>query len=591
MHGLSHLYIENFRACRQVTLTLGAFTPLVGQNNVGKSTLLAAIHSVLAAKTLAKTDAADQQQPIVIAACIEGITDELIDLIPAPNHRKAIAPYVVKGKLWIRISGPGKPVQEVWDIDQPLDEAGLPTAWRKYPTGLPDAVEALLPEPLHIQAMDDVQEDLGKGKAGSTIRGLLDEIMKPLLKQHTQIQQALDAVRAILGKDGETRSPLLKNFDTDATTALSDLFPGLSLDMDVPTVDIKEFFKSGDLHVTDEITGERRRFDQVGTGAQRAIQMALIRLLADMRHGTDKPFARRMLLIDEPELFLHPLAVRTVREALKVLSTRGFQVVFATHSPLMINQDNAPDTVIVHRNRAVGAAVKKPLREAVAQAIEKGPDQARTIFSLGNVAEIYFADTVIVCEGKTDKHLLPILYEQLRGKRPDLEHISVVSLGGAGSVLKAMKVLNAMEVRCGAIVDLDFAFVDARKGSTPLLARDGADIAQAKSVLARLQPVHRFELSSDGLPKNGTASSASRTWSVFAADEEGATIAAAVHSALLAHGVWVWQRGCIEDILGVDDKGEEVIQQQEERIRGLGKAGCESELPEAKGCVDWMVQL
>lgn len=48
--------------------------------------------------------------------------------------------------------------------------------------------------------------------------------------------------------------------------------------MDVPEVEIKEFFKTGDLYVTDAVSGERRRFDQMGTGAQRAIQMALIRL-------------------------------------------------------------------------------------------------------------------------------------------------------------------------------------------------------------------------------------------------------------------------------------------------------------------------
>lgn len=40
MHGLSYIYIENLRACRNVSLPLGDFTPLVGQNNVGKSTVL-----------------------------------------------------------------------------------------------------------------------------------------------------------------------------------------------------------------------------------------------------------------------------------------------------------------------------------------------------------------------------------------------------------------------------------------------------------------------------------------------------------------------------------------------------------------------
>lgn len=591
MHGLSHIYIQNFRACRRVMLALGDYTPLVGQNNVGKSTILDSIKTVLASKAFTKNDAADPTQPVIIAACVQGITPDLIALIPAQNHRAAIEPYCVNGCLWIRVIGNGKPEQQVWEPGEPLDELGVPIGWRKYPTGLPGAVSALLPEALHIQAMDDIQEDLGKGKAGSTIRGLLDEIMAPLLEAHVEIAQALSAVRNILGKDGQQRSPLLNNFDTQATSALADLFPGLSLDMDVPSVDIKEFFKSGDLHVTDNASGERRRFDQVGTGAQRAIQMALIRLLADMRHGPARGIARRVLLIDEPELFLHPLAVRTVREALKILSNGGFQVVFATHSPLMISRDNALDTAIVYRHGADGAAMKLPLREAVARAIENGPDQARTIFELGNVADIYFADKVILCEGKTDKHLLPLVYESLQGNKPDLNHICLVSLGGVGSIPKAMAVLSAMGIKCGAIADLDFAFIHARKGAPPLLDKDSADITQAKAVLARLQADKDITLGDNGLPMKGPTGPASHAWSEFARDDEGAGVATQVHDALLQHAIWIWKKGCIEDVLGVDDKGEDVIQAQEDRILAMTREACEAELPDAKDCVDWIVGL
>lgn len=588
MHGLSHLYIENFRACRRVLLTLGDYTPLVGQNNTGKSTILEAIKLVLSAKTLAKTDAADPRQPVIIAACIQGITPELLGLIPAQNHRAAIEPYCGDGHLWIRIVAAGaKPKQEVWQPADPLDELGVPTGWRSYPTGLPDAVRALLPEALHVVAMDDVEEDLGKGKAGSTIRGLLDEIMAPVLEAHAEIQNALDAVRNVLGVDGAQRSRLLTQFDADATNALSELFPGLSLGMDVPEVEIKEFFKTGDLYVTDAVSGERRRFDQMGTGAQRAIQMALIRLLADMRHGQARGIARRVLLIDEPELFLHPQAVRTVREALKTLSAGGFQVIFATHSPLMISRDNAPDTVIVHRNQA-GTAVKRPLREAVMQAVEAGPDQARTLFTLGNVADIYFSDKVILCEGKTDQRLLPLIYEKLRGKRPELDHVCLVSLGGAANIIKGMAVLKAMGIKCGAIADLDFAFVDARKGAGALLDKDGADIAKAKAVLQRLQGGLGFRLGDNGLPAKSPEFTAAQVWAAMAADEHGAIVAGDVHDALVAQGVWVWSQGCIEDVLGVDDKGEDVIQAQEDRLTAMSKEDVEAQFSTAAACVLWI---
>ena len=68
MHSLSKIHIKNFRSCKQVFLPLGDFTPLVGQNNAGKSTVLDAIRLVLAPKAFAKTDANDPDLPIIISA-------------------------------------------------------------------------------------------------------------------------------------------------------------------------------------------------------------------------------------------------------------------------------------------------------------------------------------------------------------------------------------------------------------------------------------------------------------------------------------------------------------------------------------------
>lgn len=592
MHGLSQIYIENFRACRQVSLTLGSFTPLVGQNNVGKSTILEAIRVVLSPKAFAKTDAADPNQPITVAACIEGVTEEILALIPEPRHRVAMQPYCAGDKLWIRVVGIGgaKLKQEVWQPEAYVGN-GVPTEWRNYPTGLPEAVSALLPEALHIIAMDDVSEDLGKAKAGSTIRGLLDEIMAPILEAHAEVTQALQSVKNILATNGEQRSPLLRTFDSNATAALSEFFPGLTLDMDVPAIDVKEFFKSGDLHVTDDACGDRRRFDQVGSGAQRAIQMALIRFLADIRQGGARGIARRLLLIDEPELYLHPQGVRRLREALRTLANAGFQVVFSTHSPLMLSRENAPDTVIVRRDLNGAAAVRAPLRDAVANAMDDAQAQSRTLFELGNIADIYFSEKVIICEGKTDQRLLPLIYEKLYGTKPELDRICFVEIGSCSSIPKGMQVLSAMGITCGAITDLDFAFTHARKGNNAWLPKDGDDMRQVRAVLQNLQNKFAFPLGGNGLPMDQGGAKAADTWARFAVSTDGAQIALAAHEALREHNVWAWPLGSIEDILGNADKGEDAILAQEDRLRELDHEAIEQQMPVFKSCMEWMRAL
>lgn len=587
MHRVSCIYIENFRACRNVTLSLDGYTPLVGQNNAGKSTILEAIRWVLKPSSLKSTDFADADKPVVVAARIDGIDARVLERIPHDRHRQAIEPFCREGRLWIRVTAASAKTksQEVWNANE-CSQDGVPEHWQAYPTGLPQAVSALLPEPLHVLAMHDIGEDLGKAKAGTTIKGLLDEIMAPLLAAHGELTTALDTIRNVLTTEGEQRSDHLKQFDTSASEALDKFFPGLALDLDLQVVDIKEFFKAGDLHVTDTVSGDRRRFDQMGTGAQRAIQMALIRYLADVRRAEGDQVSRRLLLIDEPELYLHPQGVRRLREALKTLSSVGFQVVFSTHSPLMLSRDNAQNTVIVGNSVDDGVTARKPLNQAVYEAIEGAESQSQTLFELGNLVDIYFADRVVLCEGKTDRRLLPLAYEKLYGRSPDLDHIAFISIGGCNNFAKALSVLGAMDIRAYAIADLDFAYTHARKSG--LLARDGADLAAAKAALDRLQPEHGFTLSDNGLPQKCNQWSAADIWACFASDGEGLGIAKASHDALKGCRVWAWPQGCIEQVTGAEDKGEDAIIEQEQQLHTMSAAEIEQQMPAFKACFDWI---
>jgi putative ATP-dependent endonuclease of the OLD family len=595
LHRISRISITNFRTCQSVTLPLDEFTPLVGQNNVGKSTILDALKWVVKPGTVAASDFADPAKSIVVVACISGISTTLLGRIPDAKHRAAIEPFCRNETLWVRAvatgTGKGSVVQEVWDVDA-CSNLSEPDKWRAYPTGLPQAVSVLLPEALHIAAMDDLSEDLGKAKAGTTIKALLDEIMVPVLAAHVDIKNALDTIGHILTTTGNNRSGHLAAFDAEASRALTSFFPGLALDLDLQMIDVKEFFKAGDLHVTDTVTGDRRRFDQMGTGAQRAIQMALIRYLAETRAGNPDQASRRLLLIDEPELYMHPQGVRRLRETLRSLSLSGFQVVFSTHSPMMLSRENAADTVVVTKTGDVGTTALKPLRHAVQSALRDAEAQSRTLFELGNLAEVYFSERVVLCEGKTDRRLLPLAYERLMGHSPELDRITFVSVGSCSDIPKALLVLDAMGIKSCAVADLDFAFVEARKGGDPLLEKDGEDIKQAKLILKRLQGNHSFPLGGNGLPMKGNDGwQAADTWAIFAADGDGGAIANAAHSALKQRRIWIWPTGCIEEVTRVKEKGEDAILAQETLLLGMTATDIERAMPEFKPCFDWIRAL
>lgn len=589
MHRIALIQIENFRACQSVSLPLDDFTPLVGQNNAGKSTILESLKWLLKPDARAASDFADAGKPIVVTARIEGVSAAILNLIPEPKHRAAIQPFCPNGVLWIRVrtEGAKKITSEVWDPEKAAAD-GNPIDWRPYPTGLPQAVSAILPEPLSIQAMKDVQKDFTSVAAGTTIKKLIEEIAEPVTKANSaEIEAALKTINGLLTGEGGVRSKALEEFDEEASEVLEDFFPGLTLQLELPETKIKEFFKAGSLKVGEAGKPGVMEFAQLGSGAQRAIEMALICYLAKAAANADANCARKLLLIDEPELYLHPQGVRRIRQALSVLSTKGFQVVFSTHSPLMLDRANAAHTVVVRKESGTGSVTRKPLQQAVKDALDEAKSQSRALFELGNVAGIYFAERVVICEGETDRRILPLVYERYFGRPPELDHIAFISLGGCGNTRSGMKVLSAMKIPACAIVDLDFAFTQATKGKDALIAKDGAEISRAKAILKRIEPVHKFLLEGD-LPKKGNRFKAADIWALMAGDSEGSALASDVHGQLKAHSIWTWKAGCIEHVTGAANKGEDAIIEQEEELRTKSSTEVAAEFPELAECFKWM---
>lgn len=196
----------------------------------------------------------------------------------------------------------------------------------------------------------------------------------------------------------------------------------------------------------------------------------------------------------------------------------------------------------------------------------------------------------MLCEGKTDRRLLPLAYETLHGRHPELDQITFVSVGSCSDIPKALPVLAAMGIKACAVADLDFAFTDARKGQRSLLPKEDEQLNTAKSILRRLQAEHGFPLGGNGLPTKdkNTGWQAADTWACFAKDAEGAEVVRLVQQTLKEQGIWVWAAGCIEHVTGHLDKGEDAIQVQELAIGQLTADQVDEQMPEFRECFEWM---
>ncbi|WP_445719317.1 ATP-dependent nuclease [Flavobacterium sp.] len=553
-HLLSQISIRNFKSIQTETFELSAFTPLVGYNNAGKSNILESIKWLLRKTSLSDTDFNDVAQPVEMEGEISGITTEILEQLPL-NQQTAINPFLISESLFIkRIQPtPNAGVANVRLYVKDPTNIGTANEWRINPTGLDQAIQALFPEPIHIGAMENSEEDVSKSKNTTTIGKLLAEIIGPIQTTYSsQVQTALDGIKDLLDADGTLRATELNAFDTAVNSKVESFFPGVSIKVHVPTPELKEVFSKGTIKVFENLNPSGKDVSALGHGAQRSIQMALVRHLADIRRATGGTTSNTILLIDEPELYLHPQAIEVLRDALKTLSKQGYQVIFSTHSPFMITSKDVENTLLIRKNDTQGTHKRNSLKSAIPTVVTTAPSQLELIFSLSHSSNILFSERVILAEGTTENRLMPSIIQKVTSKTVGLHKTALVSMGGSGNTRKAMLVLNTMDIPTKAIVDLDFALKHGERDG--FLTTGDTDVAAIQAHLAAIAPTHSITLNS-GWPTNSSMSAAD-AFRLLASESAIQPNIQSLKTKMKAVGIYVWTKGTIEDHLGGIPKNE-----------------------------------
>jgi len=104
-----------------------------------------------------------------------------------------------------------------------------------------------------------------------------------------------------------------------------------------------------------------------------------------------------LLIIDEPELHLHPQMQNSFTEFINEISEKlNLQVILATHSPLMVNEDNIFN-VYRFTKKWTGTEIINP-------SLEISADESDLVHMLKfeNVSKIFFVNKIILVEWETD---------------------------------------------------------------------------------------------------------------------------------------------------------------------------------------------
>jgi putative ATP-dependent endonuclease of OLD family len=203
---------------------------------------------------------------------------------------------------------------------------------------------------------------------------------------------------------------------------------------------------------------------QMGTGAQAAITIAILRAYSEIKIGGCNP-----IFIDEPELFLHPQAQRNFYKLLRKLAEENeIQIFYTSHSPYLLSMENFNEVFVVRRSPQKGTYVRNAAIRSFAEdlRIREGicSDDAtlklhyknayeQTADSL-SALEGFFARKVILIEGESEALVVPYFFEKI-GFDYVKEKITIVKCGGKNELDRFYRLYSEFGIPCYVLFDGD----------------------------------------------------------------------------------------------------------------------------------------
>lgn len=443
---LIELQIRNFGCIDEkgVTIKIDNIVVLIGPNNVGKTTVLKAyelFRSSGAAQTIDDFYQNNENNPIEIAGIFNEINEE---------------DKVQIGEKWIYLSGDNEEVIKYKWVWNKSGEKGKKYSWNNEEEkwvaggmgGWDTKIASCIPLPLKISPFDD-SEQLERQIVEILTSAVKDNVKNNQSKVATMIKQINDLAKDVKNEISEeldkTTDKLQKN--------LSDIFPEHIVDIEpqVGKLDVDKILATGTHLQVANADGKFYPLANQGSGLQRAFLWSAIEALADsgkMKSGRNsiKNEEPKILLVEEPESFLHPPAIRSAREALyKIAELENWQVMITTHSPIFIDVSKPHTTIIrVEKNEENATKIFSTEKANFSEDERERLQMIRNCHPTIN--EFFFASKIILVEGDT---------EQVALTQVKSEDTTILNCRGKANIPMFEKILNHFGMSYIVIHDLD----------------------------------------------------------------------------------------------------------------------------------------
>lgn len=513
---LAHIKIDNFRGLSRVDIRLSRFGCLIGENNAGKSSVFQALNIFLRSAAVTEADFLDPARPVRIQLTFTEIREADLQRLEE-SHRSRIEPEVSDGRLTLArtYTGPGKgsmwvvkkvpsdarfrkpaleevlrprisaeeleanvrgvyreifdklsgkvtrvAVKREWaELVAALPEDAYSTGDDPLMTGLDKSVAPLLPEPIYIPAVKELNDDL-KTTSSATFGRLLSLLFEDIEHQLPELEASFDQLRNQLnvvaeedGSESDRRLPEVRQIETLIQQNLQESFPRASVRLEIPPPRLRSLLEEAQIAINDGISGP---FKTKGDGLRRSVAFAILRTYVDLKTARpsqpDSAQQPCLLLFEEPEVFLHPQAQRKLFEALTIFSHYN-DVLVSTHSSAFCAPGATGTFVKVVKDHTLEPPAS---RTCVIDLSDMNARDQFEIITYENNEAAFFANSVLLVEGPSDRTLIPHIARTLNPQWDFEKHgAAIAKVEGKGSIERYRKFFQRFEMRVAVIADLD----------------------------------------------------------------------------------------------------------------------------------------
>jgi predicted ATP-dependent endonuclease of OLD family len=407
---IKSIEIKNFKCLGPEPVSLNFsddIIVLIGENNVGKSSVLQAINYFFSGKNIPieffYNKVADELHPLEITIEFDNLSDEDLEhKVVHPYAFKQEGNYAWKLKKKYFQKEDGSMDRKYFAFDG--------NDWKENPSGWRQTCDDLFTEEkmqtVFIEAVKEVADTTKPStRSASVFQQLFNIILQPKLQNKAEYKALIKALKNY-DKLFESNSKLdeISNLENEISSRWSRIINAKGIIISSPPSE------DALLPTPQLVTNDSRDIDVLpehqGHGMQRSIIFSLLELLGESKSPTTKLVGpRNLILIEEPEIYMHPQMERKIADTLYNIATNGkAQVICSTHSPIFIR--------IAEKHKALIRMIR--CSDNTLCVIQKGElfsgadreDKRRRLQMIINfdpsVNEAFFAKKVVLVEGDTE---------------------------------------------------------------------------------------------------------------------------------------------------------------------------------------------